>query len=87
MSFCLLLPAHYELIHIPHSPELEVEFWQHNFYHPPGETGLPPAAILFGSIQCQLQRGECHLVSPSLWVMTTLQQVKYPLFTYGEAYR
>jgi hypothetical protein len=56
-------------------PELEVECWEHNVYHDPATPGLPPAAIPFNNIQCQIQRGEIFLTKPPMWITTTLQRV------------
>jgi hypothetical protein len=56
---------------------LEVECWEHNSYHNPGIAGLPPAAISFSSIQCQIQRGEILSTEPPMWITTTLQRVGF----------
>ena len=65
----------FERLMFPCRPELEVECWAHNAYHVPGAPDVPPSAIPFAAIQCQIQRGEIFLTNPPMWITTTLQRV------------
>ncbi|KAK0440881.1 uncharacterized protein EV420DRAFT_1279046 [Desarmillaria tabescens] len=57
-------------------PELEVEFWRHDYYHQPGTLGVPPSVIPFKVIWCPAACGELKLYRPPMWVTTTLPRVR-----------
>lgn len=57
------------------SPELEIEFWDIDYYYKDYENPSLPVVVPVTQIHCQLARGRITNIEPQMWVTTTMFRV------------